>query len=376
MDEIGFDAFSLGNHEFDWGLDAVTQYFDEDETNGEANFPLLGANVFLKGTTTIPDHIDPYTIIEKGDLKIGVIGTIGYGLEYSIAASKVNEYEFAYPVPIVEEYAIHLRTVEECDIVIWVGHDSGNINDELVNLNGDASLDALFNAHSHNDYADTTEDIPQMQSGAVGEFVGHVRLNLNDENEVISYTAENDSVYTDANFYSEYQPVQSLIATYVDETAPLFNAPIITSGENLSSYDLSLWLTKVLVSSTGADIAFQNSGGTRTDISNNEIITLATLYEVWPFDNVIKTVYLDGAIINNLKATSLIYYTEITEFEAGVLYKVATNDYVFDKDNAFLNGEQIEYTGIILRDLVEQELLDQALVYDKFYYVNDIQTIE
>jgi 2',3'-cyclic-nucleotide 2'-phosphodiesterase (5'-nucleotidase family) len=309
-------------------------------------------------------------------MKIGVIGTIGYGLEYSIAASKVSDYEFAYPVPIIEEYAIHLRTVEECDIVIWVGHDSGNINDDLVALSGDASLDALFNAHSHNEYADTTEDIPQVQSGAVGEYVGHVRLNLNDDNEVISYTAENDSLYSDANFFSEYQPVQLLIAAYIDETAPLFSAPIITSGENLSSYDLSLWLTKLLVSSTGADIAFQNSGGTRTDISNNEIITLATLYEVWPFDNVIKTVYLDGAIINNLKATSLIYYTEVTEFEAGVLYKVATNDYVFDKDNAFLNGEQIEYTGIILRDLVEQELLDQALVYEKFFYANEIQTLE
>ena len=193
MDEIGFDAFTLGNHEFDWGLDVVTQYFDEDETNGEADFPLLGANVFLKGTTTIPDYIDPYTIIEKGDIKIGVIGTMGYGLEYSIAQSKIDAYEFAYPVPIIEEYAIHLRTVEECDIVLWVGHDGGSINDELIALSGDASLDALFNAHTHNDYADDSERIPQLQSGSTGEYVGHIRLYLNDNNAVYDFVAENST---------------------------------------------------------------------------------------------------------------------------------------------------------------------------------------
>ena len=375
MDEIGFDALALGNHEFDWGLDVVTQYFDEDETNGEADFPLLGANVFYKGTTTMPDHIDPYAIIEKGDLKIGIIGTIGFGLEYSIAYSKVEDYEFAYPVPIIEEHAIHLRTVEECDIVIWMGHDSGYINDELIALSGDASLDALFNAHSHSEYADTTERIPQVQSGGTGEYVGHVRLSLNDDNEVISYTAENVNQYSNAYFLSEYQPVQMLIAQYIDETAPLFNAPIITSGEYLSRYDLSTWLSKLMHNATGVDIAFHNSGGTRDSIDDYEVITLATLYDVWPFDNVIKTVYLDGSVVNNLKASGLIFYSEETEFLEGVLYQVATNDYVFDKpENPFLDGEQIVYTGIIIRDLVEDELLLQSSIYDEFLLANEIQT--
>ena len=59
----------LGNHEFDWGLDVVTGYFDGNTENGEASFPLLGANVFYQGTTNIVEHIDPYTIIERDGIQ-------------------------------------------------------------------------------------------------------------------------------------------------------------------------------------------------------------------------------------------------------------------------------------------------------------------
>jgi len=71
MNEMYFDAYTLGNHEFDWGLNTVTAYFDDNSENGEANFPLLGANVFYEGTTNIPEGIDPYVIIERAGLKIG-----------------------------------------------------------------------------------------------------------------------------------------------------------------------------------------------------------------------------------------------------------------------------------------------------------------
>ncbi len=65
MNAMGFDAMTLGNHEFDWGIDVVTNYFDGVASNGEADFPLLGANVYYEGTQTIVEHIDPYTIITR-----------------------------------------------------------------------------------------------------------------------------------------------------------------------------------------------------------------------------------------------------------------------------------------------------------------------
>lgn len=377
MDVIGFDAFTLGNHEFDWGLDVVTQYFDEIESNGEADFPLLGANVFLKGTTTLPDHIDPYTIIEKGDVKIGVIGTMGYGLEYSIATSKVADYEFAYPVPIIEEYAIHLRTVEECDIVIWVGHDTGSINEDVANLEGDADIDGIFNGHSHSDYANGYLGIPSLQSGSNGEYVGYVRFNLDSNNDITSFTVDNISKYENAYLLTEDASVQALIEQFQAETDSLFNTPIIEPGASFNKSDLSDWIASVMRVSTGSDIAFQNYGGTRTSIEETETINLGVLYQIWPFDNVVKTVYLKGSVVKTLLSSGMAYDTELAEFEDDTLYKVATNDYVFDKtSNPFLDGEQIENTGLLMRDLAENELKAQSLIYTVFSLSNELQTTD
>jgi 2',3'-cyclic-nucleotide 2'-phosphodiesterase (5'-nucleotidase family) len=128
--------------------------------------------------------------------------------------------------------------------------------------------------------------------------------------------------------------------------------------------------------STGADIGFQNGGGTRTSVRADTEINLSVLYQVWPFDNVVKTVYLTGAQIKT-QMNNLIYDTEISSFDDDTLYKVATNDYTFDKtSNPFINGTDPFNTGIILRDLAQSELIKQNLVYDFFYTDNQIITTE
>lgn len=373
LDLSKLDAFILGNHEFDWGLEEVTKYFDEIEENGEADFPLLAANVFYKGTTDIPDFIEPYTIVQKGDLKIGIIGVIGSNLESSIATSRVQDYEFVYALPIIEDLSSYLRGTEDCDIVIVVAHDSGGINTAVSELTGQSRIDAIFNGHSHQSYIEGT-NIPVIQSGSNGKYVGHVRFNLVD-GEIISYLAENLDMYDDVLLQSENLEVQALIDFYSLQTDELFSTPIITPGEYLSSGDLTTWIASVIKEATASDIAFHNFGGTRRSIDNGEVINLSVLYEVWPFDNVIKTVYLPGSVINDFMSSGNGYATDITLFEDDVMYKVATNDYIFDKENnPFLTGTNIENTGLLLRDLAVEELTLQSYIYSLFYLNNDIQT--
>ena len=376
MNEMSFDAFTVGNHEFDWGIDVVTNYFDGNDDNGEANFPLLGANVFYKDTTTIPEHIDPYVIIERGDLKIGIIGTIGYGLEYSIATSKIEDYEFASPVQIIKDITFDLRTNQDVDIVLVASHDTGaTLNSQIALGEGDYKIDAIFNGHSHSAYAATNLGIPVVQSGSNGEYVGHVRLEFT-SNLLVNHSAENIGFYDNESLRSPNDIVAEIIAFYQLETDELFNTPLITTGEYLSQTDLSNWIARMMRISTGADIGFQNSGGTRTSVRDDEVLTLAVLYQIWPFDNVVKTVYLTGAQIKT-QMNYLLYDTEITNFDNDTLYKVATNDYTFDKtSNPFIDGIDPFNTGIVLRDLAESELIKQGLVYDLFYIDNTIITTD
>jgi len=376
MNEMYFDAFTVGNHEFDWGIDVVTSYFDGNDANGEANFPLLGANIFLKNTTTIPENIDPYVIIERGDIKIGIIGTIGAGLEYSIATSKIEDYEFGSPIQIIKDITYDLRTNQDVDIVLVSSHDTGStLNSQIAGGEGDYKVNAIFNGHSHSDYANTSLGIPVIQSGSNGEYVGHVRLEFTD-NLLVNHSVENIGYYDNDLLRSSNNVVSEIIAKYQLETDELFNTPIITAGEYLSQNDLSIWIARMMRISTGADIGFQNGGGTRTSIKEDDLITLAVLYQVWPFDNVVKTVYLTGAQIKS-QMNNLIYDTELSNFENDTVYKVATNDYTFDKtSNPFINGTDPFNTGIVLRDLAESELIKQSLVYDLFYVDNEIITVE
>ncbi len=373
MSEMYFDAFTLGNHEFDWGLEVVTDYFDGNAENGEANFPLLGANVFIEGTSVNPDGIEPYTIVELNDLKIGIIGTMGYGLERSIATSKIEGYEFAEPVPIIEEYAYHLRTVENVDLVFVVSHDTGDINTGVSALTGDYKVDAIFNAHNHANYAFTDLGIPVIQSGSNGEYVGHIRFIITD-GVVSEVIVENLDVYDSTLFNTPNTDVQDLIDTYSLETDALFNTPIIVSDEDLSQGDLTFWIAKLMRITTNSDIAFHNVGGTRTDIEDGEMINLGLLYQVWPFDNFIKTTWLTGAQINSFKAGDGDFHdTDIEFFDDETYYKVATNDYVFDKITyPFVSGQYPVNTGLLLRDIAVAELELQYVLYTTFLQSNEI----
>lgn len=369
------DAFTIGNHEFDWGIETVLQYADGENSNGEADFPFLGANIFDKETNQLLDGIEPYTIIEKGSHRIGIIGTIGFGLEYSIAQSKIDDYYFSDPVAVVAEYAEELRVEQDVDIVIVMAHDTGNLNNGVAALTGYQRVDAIFNGHSHRNYTTTINGIPIMQSGSSGEYVGHLRLFLQPDG-TITFEADNLGKYGDRLLVDADPGVQAILDQFLAETDAFFNTPIITSLDDYSSSELSQWLTHLIRVSMDVDIAFHNYGGTRTDVENEEVISLGTLYAIWPFDNVIKTVELDGSIIQNLLFQSLAYDTDIDQFEAGTLYTVATNDYVFDKtDNPFLNGTNPTNTGVVLRDLVEVELTAQAEVFDGFLVTNPIQTV-
>ena len=369
MNTMGFDAMVLGNHEFDWGLDVVTGYFDGNTANGEASFPLLGANVFYQGTTDIVDHIDPYTIIERDGIKIGIIGTMGYGLESSIAQSRIDGFVFASPADYIEEYATHLRTVEDVDYVFALTHDPGDVNQTVAGFTGNAKVDIIFNAHSHSRYTTTINNTSIIQSGSNGKYVGTITIDLTTHD----ITMKNEA--SSADLYKANTDVQALIDTYKAETDVLFNTEIITSGAYASQTHLSNWLTDLMLVKTGADVAFHNYGGTRTYISENESITLGKLYQIFPFDNIIKTVYLDGAAINTFINKGNAYSKSVGEFEAGTKYLVATNDYLFDKtDNPFIYGDNPNYDGTLLRDMVEDELKLQALVYNHFTVDNPLLT--
>ncbi len=376
MNVMGFDAFVIGNHEFDWGLEKVTRYFDYSDDH-IAQFPLLGANVFYKGTDSIPSGIDPYVIIERKDLKIGIIGTIEYGIENTIAQQHIEAYTFADPGPIVTELTRYLREDEKVDIVILITHDRGTINQDVVYNRHGEHLDAIFNGHSHQVYTRTENGIPVMQSGGYGSHVGHLRLELN-HREVMRFSMENLNRENEPRLNFIDLEIQTMIESYYANLDDNYQIELLPPAKDISRNELTEWIAKLMVVSTQADIGFHNTGGTRQSLYANQDFNLFTIYDIWPFDNEILTFYLTGAELNLFLETSRwqYYYANYDTFIADELYKIVTHDFIYYRDSNMIlrDGIGLEKTGVFIRDLAFDELKKQTEIYTTFDTTNPILT--
>ena len=372
MNMIEFDAMTIGNHEFDWSLDTILAYRDGNKKNGEADFPFLGANIIQKSTSDLPDYVEPYTVIERGGLTIGIIGYIGYGLENDIATQMIEDYQFLAPVDVIGNYAEKLRTEEECDVIIALGHDGSDAtNSSLAALNGDKRIDAIVNGHLHENSSSMLKaadgrKIPVVQAGSSGEFVGIINFDVDQETKTLA----NPSVLTVEMTKSKPQnkDLLKLINKIEKETEPFFGRVIGTAENKINVYDVRQWGPNILQKELNVDIAFANSGGIRADafpISAKEKITIAKVYQIMPFDNAIKTCKLLGSDIKVLLNVSGIVASEsIVRSGSDIIindkvleddqyYTVAAIDYIFDKpEYPFLKGIEITNNGKLYRDLM------------------------
>lgn len=377
MNEIGYDAMTIGNHEFDWGLETVLKYNDGDQSNGEANFPFLGCNILDRRTNTLPIGVEPYVVVEEKGIKIGIIGYMGQGLETSIATAMVENYYFADPVLYVKKYAEVLRTEEECDIVIASGHDGDVfVNRQLAALYGDSTIDAIINGHTHARYSDSLVradgvSISTIQSGTGGEYIGVTTLTIDPETQKVT---EGMAVNRAMSASINVDPiVKQMVDDIVIETAPVFKRELCTAGANISQVAGCLWAADALLEYTNCDVAFINSGGIRNNafpIQAGEKVTVSKVFEIMPFDNTVKMTMLKGKYIRGLlKSSGIVNSTNVTGssssdfcingelIEDEKLYLVAAVDYIFDQTQyPFQYGTDTVATGILFRDILINNL--------------------
>lgn len=374
FNEIGLSSFTLGNHEFDWGIEEVLKYSDGLEENGEASFPILAANIVYKDTQETLPNTEPYTVVEIEGLRVGIIGVIGEVIN-SISASRVENIEFLDPVMTVYDYASVLRTQEFCDIVIASIHDY-NIDDNVAisAFTGDHYVDAVFNGHSHTSVARTVSRagvaMPYAQaSNSSSSVLTKISLSFNYPTRTVSSGYAYTLSLSDLG--SSDQEIQNIITYYQEDSeyTSFVSEVLATTPDYISRYDMPTWGASVIRDYLGVDIGILNSGGFRVSIDSGNI-TMGKLVEVYPFDNYLKTVELTGLTIYNLFYTDgdIVFDDGVTSsgghlYINGVqvndsqLYTVAAVDYVFDKDYyPFLSGQNVTQTTTLMRDLLAQDL--------------------
>ena len=145
MSEMKYDAATLGNHDFDNGLDGLQQQLPH------ANFPFLIANYDFSDTI-LKDTFKPYKIFRKGDLKIGVFG-IGIELEGLVPKKLYQNTVYQDPITTANHYASFLKKNQKCDLVICLSHlgfkyKTNEISD-MKFAQQTRDIDLIIGGHTH-----------------------------------------------------------------------------------------------------------------------------------------------------------------------------------------------------------------------------------
>ena len=185
MNRMGYDAATLGNHEFDNGLDTLAAVIKG------ARFPFVCANYDFTGTA-LEDLIRPYTIIRKGGLKIGVFG-LGCDPKGLIAEKNFLPAQYNDPYPVAQRVTDELRA-QGCDIVVCLSHMGtyGKAPEDVCDVNLAAQtrgIDVIIGWHTHKLYDHLKvanldgDSIPVCQMSKGGAYLGKIVLNLGNKIE-------------------------------------------------------------------------------------------------------------------------------------------------------------------------------------------------
>ncbi|SNX53306.1 5'-nucleotidase C-terminal domain-containing protein [Thermoanaerobacterium sp. RBIITD] len=316
MKSIGFDAMTLGNHEYDWGIDSIID--TNNATLKNSSIPVLAANVYDKTTGKPVNYTKPYVLLERDGVKIGIIGIVD-NKEFPdiIMPAFIKDVDFKDPVPIVNDLAQQLRK-NGAQIVVVLAHmgaitdkntgaTTGNLIDFAKQVKG---VDAIFGGHTHTIVATKVNGIPVGVANNAGFGYIDLKITLNADGTVTT----GDMKYNDDyNLYNTKTPVvdpdvQAIIDKAVNDAGPLFKQVIgtadidLTRAQSAEPYGDSIlgnWVSEVTKDAVKADIGFANNGGLRIDVPKGDI-TVGTMYTLMPFDNTIVTMSMTGAQIKTV----------------------------------------------------------------------------
>lgn len=145
MSAMGYDAATIGNHDFDGGMDGFLKALPN------ANFPFLCAN-YNFDNTILAGQTKPYQIFTKGGIKIGVFG-LGVELDGLVSLELYKETTYLDPVEMGQKWANYLRVEKECNLVVCLSHlgyePRLNKMCDKVLATETSNIDLIIGGHSH-----------------------------------------------------------------------------------------------------------------------------------------------------------------------------------------------------------------------------------
>ena len=320
MNTVGFDLSAVGNHEWDGNI--VNLQYDIER----ADLPFICANVF------IPKDVDldilPMQHFEQQGVKIGVVGLIEvrHGDIPGAHPDNLKQVSFKRPEVVLPDYK-YLRN--ENDVVLLLSHCGFEDDVELAQAN--PWLDAIIGGHSHTlvDHPSETNGVVITQSGSHLKYATLLKIKVKDHKVV-----GKETVVLNVNARREEKPeVKAMLDEFND--APALNEALAVATTKFENpEELGSMLCDALCEISGADFAFQNTGGIRVTHLKKGPITVKDVYSIDPFNNEVVVYQMTGEqvkkfILNNYRKNG-----GYPSYVSGMTYKVSD-----DGRNVWVNGD-------------------------------------
>ncbi len=393
MNELAYDALTIGNHEYDQGNENVKRLAKM------AHFPFLSANITDERTGERVKYAKPYIIKEIKGIRFGIFGI-------TTSTSICEGLRFEPVIPTAKEclkelegkvaYAPELQR-RSADIIIALTHlgfdeeEEEEITDYQL-AESVSGIDIIFGGHYerelHPPAISPKYKTIICQTKGLGAYLGRLDLVIDKRRKkILRHKGEIITLWQ-----AEYPPnermaslvegVTSKVRGEMGEVIGEAREEIRRDPEGLRESNLGNWQTDLMRDFAGTNIAFQNSFGIRDDIPKGEI-TKKDIYQVSPFGNTLVTMELSGreiwqileesmgrAGILQVSGLNLVYDPEEKrllevkikgeplDFER--TYSLVTNSYLAYNEEPFKRGRNVKDTRKRLRDLEEEYIRENS----------------
>jgi 5'-nucleotidase/UDP-sugar diphosphatase len=389
---MGFDAMTVGNHDFDFGLDRLIEFRDQ------LNFPMLSANIYKDGKPLFKE----YEIVNVGGKKLALLGlTVEDALSYTNSRD-TKGVTIEDPIEIAKKIVPELR--KQADAVILISHLGNEIDEKVVDaVDG---IDLILCGHHHilYDKAEKYKNTYFVEAGGYSTHVGLADMYFKDgklSKVVWSVHRTKDESKADkaAKEVAEKYHAIAMEAAKVKVGKSEVVLDGIRSHVRAQEATLGNVLADAMRDVGRADIALMNGGGIRESIPKGEI-DLYKIGKALPFVNSLVTVEMKGENIYSAlergirqypnpatnggflqvsgitfsfdgskpagkRVTHVIYNGK--ELEKDKYYKVATNDYLYNGGDNFdeFKNCRVLLKGELLKDVLAKYISEKKLLNPK-----------
>ena len=180
MNRMGYDAVTLGNHEFDNGVDTLAAVLKD------AKFAVVSANYDVQGTA-LEGIVKPYVILRRGGMKIGLFG-LGVNPKGLVAEKNFAPVKYLDPIPVAQEISTLLKEQHHCDLVVCISHMGtfahGDKPSDTLLAQSTRYIDVIIGGHTHkivtNHYVENLDgdSVLLAQMGKSGARIGKITLKM------------------------------------------------------------------------------------------------------------------------------------------------------------------------------------------------------